>query len=151
MSAFQSFSAYRRSQPVRVTPTLHRKIFENHLILGARQFIASRFVSDRGKTAVNTVVFTRILTMSRHKYTDRNRLGFDSLHPNISQQKRQAKTLSLKRCSDLFQKPFRNRGEGLVLVPDQEELCFEPWGERSEGESAFFGGVDQLIEGQQIA
>ena len=29
---------------------------------------------------MNTDVFTRILTMSRCKYTDINRLGFDSLY-----------------------------------------------------------------------
>ena len=81
MSHFQSLSAYRRSQPVRVTPPLHREIHENDLILGAKQFITCRFLSDQGKTAVNTVVFTRILTMSRRKYTAINQLGFNSLHP----------------------------------------------------------------------
>ena len=60
MSHFQSLSAYRRSQPVRVTPPLHREIHENDLILGAKQLIASRFPSGRGKTGMNTGVFTRI-------------------------------------------------------------------------------------------
>ena len=83
MSHFQSLSAYRRSQPVRVTPPLHREIHENDLILGAKQFITCRFLSDQGKTAVNTVVFTRILTMSRRKYTAINQLGFNSLHPKF--------------------------------------------------------------------
>ena len=54
MSHFQSLSAYRRSQPVRVTPPLHREIHENDLILGAKQLIASQFLSGRGKTGVNT-------------------------------------------------------------------------------------------------
>ena len=81
MSHFQSLSAYRRSQPVRVTPPLHREIHENDLILGAKQFITSRFLSDQEKTGVNTVVFTRILPKSRRKYTAINQLGFNSLHP----------------------------------------------------------------------
>ena len=65
---------------LRVTPPLHRKSLENDLFLGAQQFVASRFGSGRGKTGMNTDVFMRILTMSRHKYAAKNRLGFDSLY-----------------------------------------------------------------------
>ena len=54
---------------------------KNDLILGAKQFIASRFLSGRGKAGVNTGVFTRILTKSRRKSTAINQLGFNSLHP----------------------------------------------------------------------
>ena len=65
-----------------LTP-LHRKILENHLVLGAKQFLVSRFLSDRDKTAVNPDGFTRILTMSGQKYARKNLLGFVSLHPRM--------------------------------------------------------------------
>ena len=51
MSDFQSLSAYRRSQPDRVTPPLHREILENNLILGAKQLLTSRFGTNRGKSS----------------------------------------------------------------------------------------------------
>ena len=51
---------------------------------------------------------------------------------------------------DVLQEPFRDRGGGLVLLPDQVQPVFQPRIERAEDQPGIRRRVDQVLEGQKV-
>ena len=60
-------------------------------------------------------------------------------------------SLAAKRLPDLLQELLRDRRKGLVLVPNQKQLCFQPRRQRTKREPAGSRSVDQMLKGEQIA
>ena len=93
-------------------------------------FWRADFFSDRGKTTANTAVFERILTKSRRKYAAKNRLEFNSLHPELRKIEPQSvegkKALQLgvdklEQAYDLFTRGIERSAENLRRMENTEE------------------------------